>query len=112
MKHCPRCRQTYTDETLKFCRGDGTLLQTNSLQFESSDTLILAAPSPSIGQPTQLLQSETAEAKETTSPIEEVRNSDPGKLKAASGSKRYRRDIVIVSVLILLVTGLGFWFLK
>jgi TolB-like protein/Flp pilus assembly protein TadD len=31
MKHCPTCRQTYTDETLKFCRVDGALLISDSL---------------------------------------------------------------------------------
>jgi TolB-like protein/Tfp pilus assembly protein PilF len=31
MKHCPTCGQTYTDETLKFCRVDGALLISDSL---------------------------------------------------------------------------------
>ena len=42
MKQCPQCHQTYTDETLKFCRVDGVLLETSS-PAESSDTLILSA---------------------------------------------------------------------
>lgn len=42
MKQCPQCHHTYTDETIKFCRVDGALLQTNgSSPAESSDTLIL-----------------------------------------------------------------------
>ena len=113
MKRCPQCHQTYTDETLKFCRVDGALLLTNSSPAESSDTLILPATRTSDTLPTQLLQSETAQAKETTSPIEAQRNTQTGKLKAAGENKRHRRGVVLaVSVLILAATGFGFWLFK
>ena len=113
MKHCPRCRQTYTDETLKFCRVDGTLLQTSPVLPESSDTLILPGARTNVAEPTQLLQSETAQPEETPSSIEAPRNSQAGKLKAASENERLRRSVVIaVSVLILAATGFGFWLLK
>lgn len=42
MKHCPTCRQTYPDETLKFCRQDGTLLVDTSWDLESSDTALFS----------------------------------------------------------------------
>lgn len=113
MKRCPRCHQTYTDETLKFCRDDGTLLQTNPLEPQSSNTLILPGARTNVAQRTQLLQSDTAEGKETTSPIEAARNSHAEKIEDASESKRRSRGVIIaVSVLILAATGLGLWLFK
>ena len=46
MKRCPICQQTYADETVKFCRQDGTLLISDSSGSDSGATLIL----PSIHQ--------------------------------------------------------------
>jgi TolB-like protein/Tfp pilus assembly protein PilF len=113
MKRCLRCHQTYTDETLKFCRDDGSLLQANSLAPESPNTLILPGARTNVAQPTQLLQSEIAHGKETTLPIEAPRKSHEGRIEAASESKRRRRGVVIVvSVLILTAAGLAFWLLK
>lgn len=121
MKRCPQCHQTYTDETIKYCRVDGALLQTNSSPAESSDTLILAATRTSDTPAartsdtpaTELLQSETAQAKVTRSPIESRSSTQTGTLKAASGSKRYGRGIVIsLLIQILSATGLGFWLIK
>jgi adenylate cyclase len=45
MKRCPTCRQTYTDETLKFCRDDGaTLVSDSSLTGDLPGTRILSQP--------------------------------------------------------------------
>lgn len=33
MKLYPTCQQTYTDETLKFCRDDGASLVSNGLRI-------------------------------------------------------------------------------
>jgi TolB-like protein/Tfp pilus assembly protein PilF len=113
MKQCPRCNRTYTDESLKFCRDDGTLLQTNPQESESSDTLILSNARTNVAQPTQVLQSETAQGKGTTWPAEAALNSHPGKLEGASETKRYRRGFIIaLSVLIVSATGLGLWLFK
>jgi TolB-like protein/Flp pilus assembly protein TadD len=43
MKSCPRCQQTYTDETLKFCRRDGT-----TLIFFDSESATATFPSHSL----------------------------------------------------------------
>ena len=111
MKQCPQCHQTYTDETLKFCRVDGVLLETSS-PAESSDTLILPNARPSEAQPTQLLLSESAQAKQTLSP-NEAGSTQAEKSKAPSGSKRHARGAIIaLSVLILSAIGLGLWLVK
>ncbi|CAN5567827.1 hypothetical protein BH18ACI1_BH18ACI1_07820 [soil metagenome] len=55
MKRCPECQHTYTDETIRFCRFDGTGL-VNELPLEFSETQILPAIRQSVEVPTQLLQ--------------------------------------------------------
>jgi tetratricopeptide (TPR) repeat protein len=40
MKRCPICQQTYADETVKFCRQDGTLLIDDSSGSDSGATPI------------------------------------------------------------------------
>lgn len=56
MKRCPQCQDTYTDETIKFCRRDGTHL----LSLESSETLKLPSASQKTEIPTQLIHSTPA----------------------------------------------------
>lgn len=122
MKRCPQCHQTYTDETLKFCRDDGQLLQVSgSYPAESSDTLILPAARTSDALPTKLLQSETTQAQEIVSPANTVRNLQPGDASnihptlsakyPAGGIKRYQRGVtVILSMIVLTAVSSGIWF--
>ena len=42
MKYCSTCRVTYSDETVRFCRQDGTLLVSYSVTSDSSGTLVLS----------------------------------------------------------------------
>lgn len=55
MKRCPKCQHTYTDETIKFCRDDGTPLG-SELSSEFSETQILPSAPQRVGSPTQLIQ--------------------------------------------------------
>ncbi|MDT7778556.1 MAG: hypothetical protein QOC99_1068 [Acidobacteriota bacterium] len=121
MKRCPRCHQTYTDETLKFCRDDGTLLQGNSsAPGESSPTLILPATRAGDGLPTQILSGETAQAGEISSPFDKARDSKTGKLKAGSDAhttssgeylageiKRHKRGAIILIALLAAIIALS-----
>src|SRR3989440_3914647 len=47
MKRCPQCNRVETDETLKFCRADGTLLVAASASESESATMNLPASRPS-----------------------------------------------------------------
>ena len=47
MKRCPQCNRVETDETLKFCRLDGTLLVAASGSESESATMALPASRPS-----------------------------------------------------------------
>lgn len=44
MKRCPKCQHTYTDETLNFCRHDGTSLQVISSSENRTILMNKAAP--------------------------------------------------------------------
>jgi TolB-like protein/Tfp pilus assembly protein PilF len=122
MKRCPQCHQTYTDETLKYCRDDGKLLQVSgSYPAESSDTLILPAARNGNALPTKLLQNETTQAQQIASPAITVRNLQPddaGNLHPTPSAKypagvikRYQRGVtIILSVIVLTAVSLGIWF--
>jgi hypothetical protein len=47
MKRCPTCNRVETDETLKFCRLDGTLLVAALASESESATIALPAARPS-----------------------------------------------------------------
>ena len=59
MKRCPTCQHTYADQTIKFCRYDGTPL-TSDLSLESSETLILPTAPQSADILTYSLQNTTS----------------------------------------------------
>ena len=121
MKRCPQCQETYTGEAIKFCRLDGAPLQIiNRLPAESSDTLVLPVKDARDTLPTQLLQSETAQAQVIASPSTTVRGLSAGASdmlgvstteKLRIGTKRRRRALaMLLSVVILATIGLGYWY--
>ncbi len=57
MKHCPTCRRSYTDETVKFCRVDGAVLISDSSATAGfAPTLTFSAAAKSAEVSTQSLQ--------------------------------------------------------
>jgi hypothetical protein len=44
MKHCPKCKSTFTDDSLDYCVSDGTRLVSGS-NASSQETLIISNPS-------------------------------------------------------------------
>jgi TolB-like protein/Flp pilus assembly protein TadD len=97
MKRCPTCQQGYSDETLQFCRDDGTLLVSDS--SEAAVTRVLPESRATGEAPTEVLR-ETAEGKLTTSALK------PGPPPAAIGAPRKsvspRRLALIVALIVLL----------
>jgi alpha/beta hydrolase fold len=57
MKTCPKCRRTYSDESLKFCRDDGTLL-VNALAGEAPTRMINLTLAPTAPMETTALTGE------------------------------------------------------
>lgn len=114
MKCCPQCHQKYTDETLKFCRVDGTLLRVNSSSpAESSDTLILPSASTIDTLPPQLPQTEILQSEGNTSPIEASRNEQAERLETAGKFRRHKRGVALaLSLLLLAIINLGYWLIN
>lgn len=97
MKRCPTCHQTYPDETLQFCRDDGTLLVSDSPEAEVTRVL---PESRNTGEaPTEVLR-DTGAGKLTTSGLK------PGPPSAAIGAPRRsisRRKLALIAALIVLL---------
>src|SRR5712692_10360029 len=82
MKRCPTCHQTYTDETIKFCRVDGALLiEDASPTDDASATRIL--PGSQTDEAAGLL-TDTAQSQGTTSALEagKIAKARTGEFKA------------------------------
>jgi TolB-like protein len=59
MKRCPTCQRTYPDETLNFCRLDGTPLQSDLSSIAEDQTMLISgAQSGSDFVPTKVLHSD------------------------------------------------------
>lgn len=63
MKHCPKCRSSYADDSLKFCLQDGTTLVENPV----SDTEM---PTIAFGDKTEQFTNEITEQFRTNEPTE------------------------------------------
>jgi TolB-like protein/Tfp pilus assembly protein PilF len=113
MKRCPTCNRAETDETLKFCRDDGTLLISDaSVSNDSSATRIL--PGSQTGEP-RAVPTETAQPQGTTSALDAGKDSKArtGELKEGratlsaehflSGIKRHK----IAALILLIVIAAG-----
>ncbi len=117
MKRCPICQQTYTDETLKFCRDDGaTLVSDASLPGESA-TLMLSSPGADEVAKRAL---HTANSEAATSALEAAKpTAQTGELKESrptssteyviSEIKRHKRGAMIaLAALLIVFAALGF----
>jgi hypothetical protein len=62
MKRCPSCQHTYSDETMKFCRSDGTLLE----ELENVPTEILTKKFASSNAPTTRIETTVLDAPTQT----------------------------------------------
>ena len=103
MKYCPRCKRTYPDETLNFCRRDGAVLVSElPADDESSPTAnLLSSPAHKRGRETEPIPIRHTSAVQSEDPTiaEDANSSAPTKLlsrthtsakaaRAGSGSKR------------------------
>src|SRR5262249_334475 len=70
MKRCPQCNRVESDETLKFCRADGTTLIADSSSFNSeAGTAQLGSGSVATEINTNIIPQRTdAEARRSTGP--------------------------------------------
>lgn len=100
MKVCPRCRRTYTDESLKFCRDDGATLvsapasgETATRTLDARDeasTRLFVEPQPTA--PTETLSAATDAAR--------TGELAPARAKAAGVGRRASRRAVVAFALV------------
>ncbi|MBA2339351.1 MAG: tetratricopeptide repeat protein, partial [Pyrinomonadaceae bacterium] len=121
MKRCPTCQQTYTDETLKFCRDDGaTLITDDSLQAESATQIL---PSSHSGDQSHAQTLHNAKSETTTSVLDVdkataqtagLKEPRPTSSAEQHSTKRIspRRIGFALALIALLLTVLvcGYWF--
>jgi TolB-like protein/Flp pilus assembly protein TadD len=86
MKRCPTCKLAYMDETMNFCRHDGTplIVDYSSAHADSEATLIKLPPRDSEAVPTELFRSSqisgsVATSSSLTSPLQRRRRASKPK---------------------------------
>ena len=65
MKQCPKCRTTYTDESLKFCLADGTLLE----RTDEMETAVRQGVRVDIEPPRTVAVPEVSQPEKSGSPL-------------------------------------------
>jgi len=126
MKRCPTCQRTYTDDSLRFCLQDGTLLlgaSDASASFDPSATLQLPASAPGRDEPppTEVLGSHTlpisVPAPTATTPQPRATAPDAQAFApTASPPKPQNTGLIVgltvtVVILLLALGGVGAWVL-
>ena len=82
MKRCPSCQLTYADETVRFCRSDGALLE----EFGDVPTEILTKPrAPSTNQATNVETTSLSESSNLASHVKATGDLKPETRYAKSG---------------------------
>jgi len=73
MKRCPKCRRAYTDETLSFCRADGTQLVLEAASSEDSPTRLINSPAYDDALQREILRDATSGRAPTTGVTADLR---------------------------------------
>ena len=108
MKRCPQCNRAETEETLTFCRVDGTpLVRENVSAHEGTGTVKFSPAQGADTSETRILP--TAEAlNRPTSPTTELDARRASDGAGESGKSKARRTVVIVASLAIVLPLAGF----
>ena len=100
MKRCPTCNRVETDESLSFCRADGTTLVSDSLSLNSETaTAQLGSESPSSETATNILPHLTnAGVSRGTGPTTVLPSAVPLTTGALVKPKRRRTALIVVVI--------------
>jgi hypothetical protein len=116
MKRCPRCNRTYTDDSLKFCLDDGSLL-TLSNDSSGSDDLNATLPyGPTQGDttaPTAIFVPRDSPAHSVPTVPSMPRADDLGRPRAVpdSPNRVLTFGVISIAVLLLVIASIGVVFL-
>src|SRR5438132_974519 len=113
MKRCPACKRVEKDDTLAFCRADGTALVRDSSSLGSeAGTAQLSSASAATKIETSILPHTTnaglarANAATTVLPAQQLPSTTP------ELTKPKRRPVLIASILLIAaVIGVGYFYL-
>src|SRR5690349_2761141 len=97
MKICPRCNRVEADETLSYCRADGTALVDDSSRFSDETGTALLGNTPTEIATSVLPNSTNPGILRTTGPTTALPSQTPTSTTAAL-SKPNRRNFVILTV--------------
>jgi hypothetical protein len=129
MKRCPTCQRTYTDESLRFCLQDGTLLLDDaSASFDPNATLAFTEGTPVRDEPppTEVLGPQAAHTLRLSTPAPTAASQPPrATVRAApegfappppAQPKTQSNGLVIgltvtVAILLLVLGSVGAWML-
>jgi hypothetical protein len=100
MKRCPKCNRAEKDDTLAFCRADGTrLVSDGSFVSESAGTLMFGS-APTTGETeTRILPTGEAESR-PTAPTTVLDGRRPSDDTRGLSKPKPRRGVVIAAVII------------
>jgi hypothetical protein len=103
MKICPKCQQTYTDDSLNFCLNDGTTLTQPGSQSGASlpETVMISQPRPTI--PNQQINNQPQFQNNWSAPAQQQFAMQPQNQQG--GSKTWLWVVGVLGVLVLVCGG-------
>lgn len=108
MKYCPRCKSTFTDETLRFCLQDGTGLLSvgsGSASVDSVETLHFSSTTDNRSEPTLVLPAESESVPGPTVAARPAAETVRQRFTSARTKlERKPRNLALVIVLTILAT--------
>lgn len=107
MKHCPQCKRTYRDDSLRFCLDDGTVLAR-----DPNPTLPYGSTTYDAVPPTEVLKSPASSPRHTPAISSSPRPESPGRAGATSNSSSpvLTAGVISIAVLLLILTSVGLAF--
>jgi F5/8 type C domain-containing protein len=104
MKYCPQCKRTYSDDSLRFCLDDGTVLARDpNATLPYGPTTYDAVP------PTEVFRSPAPPARQTATISSTLRTESPSGTGATARSSNpiLTAGVISIAVLLLILTAVG-----
>lgn len=104
MKYCPQCKRTYSDDSLRFCLDDGTVLAR-----DPNATLPYGPATYDAVPPTEVFSSPAPPARQTPTISSSLRPERPSEAGAGSRSSNpiLTAGVISIAVLLLILTAVG-----
>src|SRR4029453_15050498 len=110
MKHCPQCNRVETDDTLAFCRVDGSPLAVDASAVNEIETSLLPHVSTDPGRQVSTAPTTTLPLEDSQATTNELSKAQGGSLPLSAPRKHLastRNSIIAGALGVILVTALG-----